>query len=167
MPLRALSLIALALVACASLACEEVESREDRRALLALDREFAQKVEQHGFKVLEDFYDEDAVYMPSFASTIEGREKILDAYRPYYDSTAIRLSWVPSRAEVARSRDMGWTIGTYTVTHTDDKGTTTIRHGRYVTIWKKQRDGSWKAVLDSGTPDEKPESPAEAKQGGN
>src|SRR5215471_8571963 len=120
---RALSLIAPLLVACASLACEEVESREDRRALLAYDRDFAQKVEQQGFKVLEDFYDEDAVYMPSFAPTIEGREKILEAYRPYYDSTTIKLSWVPSRAEVARSRDLGWTIGTYTVTRTDDKGT--------------------------------------------
>jgi ketosteroid isomerase-like protein len=163
---RALSLIAPLLVACASLACEEVESREDRRALLAFDREFAQKVEQQGFRVLEDFYDEDAVYMPSFAPTIEGREKILDAYRPYYDSTTLKLSWVPSRAEVARSRDLGWTIGTYTVTRTDDKGTTTIRHGRYVTIWKKQRDGTWKAVLDSGAPDEKPATPAETPQGG-
>jgi ketosteroid isomerase-like protein len=167
MPHRALLLFAVLLVACASLACEEVELREDRRALLAFDRDFAQKVEQQGFRVLEDFYDEDAVYMPSFAPTIEGREKILDAYRPYYDSSAIKLAWVPTRAEVARSRDLGWTIGTYTVTRTDDKGNTTLRHGRYVTVWKKQRDGRWKAVLDAGTPDEKPAPPAGATQGGS
>jgi ketosteroid isomerase-like protein len=103
--------------------------------------------------------------MPSFAPTIEGREKILDSYRPYYDSSSIKLSWTPARAEVSRSRDLGWTIGTYTVTRVDDKGNTTVRHGRYVTIWKKQRDGSWKAVLDSGAPDERPAAPGAAASG--
>jgi ketosteroid isomerase-like protein len=167
MPQRALSLIAALLIGLSSLACEEVESREDRRALMAVDREFAERVEQQGFRALEDFYDEDAVYMPSFAPTVEGREKILESYRPYYDSTTMKLTWTPSRAEVSRSRDLGWTIGTYVFTRIDDKGNTIVRPGRYITIWKKQRDGTWKAVLDGGNPDENTPRPdnAEAEQG--
>jgi ketosteroid isomerase-like protein len=167
MPRRVPSLIAALVVGVATLACEEVESREERRALLAIDRDFAARVEQQGFRVMEDFYDEDAVYMPSFAATIEGREKILDAYRPYYDSTTMKLAWTPTRAEVARARDLGWTMGTYTFTRIDDKGNTLVRHGRYVTVWKKQRDGSWKAVLDSGSPDERTTMPGAAPQGGS
>jgi len=167
MPRRALSLIAALLIALSSFACEEVESREDRRALMAVDRDFAEKVEQQGFRVMEDFYDEDAVYMPSFAPTIEGREKILDSYRPYYDNRDMKLTWTPMRAEVSRSRDIGWTIGTYEFTRHDDKGNTIVRRGRYVTIWKKQRDGTWKAVLDGGSPDERTPAPDRAEQGGS
>jgi len=169
MPRRAPVLITALLFVLPLLGCEEVESREDRRALMAVDKDFAERVEQQGFRVMEGFYDEDAVYMPAFNPTIEGREKILDTYRPYYDSTTMKLAWTPERAEVSRSRDMGWTIGTYVFTRQDDKGNTIVRTGRYVTIWKKQRDGSWKAVLDSGSPDEHtpPPANAEAKQDGS
>jgi len=159
---RALLLIAALAFVLPLLACEEVESREDRRALMAVDKDFAERVENQGFRPLEDFYDEDAVYMPSFAPTIEGREKILDSYRPYYDSTTMKLVWTPARAEVSRSRDIGWTIGTYVFTRQDDKGNSIVRTGRYLTIWKKQRDGTWKAVLDSGSPDERTPYPASA-----
>lgn len=169
MPRRALVLITALLFLLPLLACEEVESREDRRALLAVDRDFAERVEKQGFRVMEDFYDEDAVYMPSFAPTVEGREKILDSYRPYFDSTTMKLTWTPVRAEVSRARDMGWTTGTYVFTRQDDKGNTIVRNGRYVTIWKKQRDGTWKAALDSGNPDERTPYPhsAEPEQGGS
>jgi len=159
---RAPVLIAALLLGFPLLACEEVESREDRRALMAVDKDFAERVEKQGFRPLEDFYDEDAVYMPSFQATIEGREKILDSYRPYYDSSTMKLIWTPARAEVSRSRDLGWTIGTYEFTRQDDKGNTIVRTGRYVTIWKKQHDGTWKAVLDSGSPDEHTPSPGTA-----
>jgi ketosteroid isomerase-like protein len=151
---RARSLVAALPIFILSIACEDVTEREDRRALMAVDRGFSEKVATEGFRVMEDFYDEDAVYMPSFAPSVEGRDKILDFYRPYYDSKAMKLAWTPSRAEVSRSRDLGWTIGTYEFTRTDDLGATVVRRGRYVTIWKKQSDGSWKAVLDSGSPDE-------------
>jgi len=169
MPRCALFLIAALLFSLPLLACEEVESREDRRALMAVDKDFAERVEQQGFRVMEDFYDEDAVYMPPFAPTIEGREKILDAYRPYYDNTTMKLTWTPSRAEVSRSRDIGWTIGTYEFTRQDDKGNTIVRTGRYVTIWKKQSDGTWKAVLDGGSPDERTPRPESTppEQGGS
>ena len=160
---RALFLITALLFGLPLLACEEVESREDRRALMAVDKDFAERVEQQGFRVMEDFYDEDAIYMPAFASTVEGREKILDAYRPYYDNTTMKLSWTPMRAEVSRSRDLGWTIGTYVFTRIDDKGNTIVRPGRYITIWKKQRDGTWKAALDAGNPAENTPRPDDAK----
>ena len=32
-----------------------------------------------------------------------------------------------------------------------------VRHGKYVTIWKKQADGSWKFVVDIGNPSSPPE----------
>jgi ketosteroid isomerase-like protein len=57
------------------------------------------------------------------------------------------LTWEPQAAEVAQSGDLGYTYGLYTVTTKD-----TTLQGTYVSIWKKQKDGSWKFVLDTGNP---------------
>ena len=57
------------------------------------------------------------------------------------------LTWKPENAELASSGELGYTYGIYTF---HDKDTTF--QGTYVSIWKKQRDGSWKYVLDTGNP---------------
>lgn len=57
------------------------------------------------------------------------------------------LTWQPQYAAVAASADLGYTFGTYTLTPAN---TDSSSHGTYVTIWKKQTNGQWKFVLDSG-----------------
>ncbi|HTT65113.1 MAG TPA: hypothetical protein VMG35_24850 [Bryobacteraceae bacterium] len=45
--------------------------------------------------------------------------------------------------------DMAYTQGAYTMTMTDPASKKTVNDkGGYVTIYKKQADGSWKAVAD-------------------
>ena len=56
------------------------------------------------------------------------------------------LSWEPLRAEIAASQDLGYTFGRYALRD----GETVKAYGVYVTVWKKQPDGSWKFVLDGG-----------------
>ena len=53
------------------------------------------------------------------------------------------LTWIAEKAEVSNSGDLGYSTGTYTATF----GETTDK-GKYVTIWRKQSDGSWKVVED-------------------
>ncbi|MGO4706379.1 DUF4440 domain-containing protein [Microvirga sp. 2MCAF38] len=62
--------------------------------------------------------------------------------------TGSALSWEPLKAEIAASGDLGYTFGRFKVR---DNGEVK-QHGAYVTIWKKQPDGSWKYVLDGGGP---------------
>jgi ketosteroid isomerase-like protein len=64
------------------------------------------------------------------------------------------LSWTPTRAEIAASKDLGYTFGSYKVR----MGAEIRGQGVYVTIWRKQPDGSWKYVVDGGsaTPAEPP-----------
>ena len=59
------------------------------------------------------------------------------------------LYWVPEIAGVSASGDLGWTSGPfeYRKEKTQEKP---IATGHYVTLWKKQSDGSWKVVLDAG-----------------
>jgi ketosteroid isomerase-like protein len=61
------------------------------------------------------------------------------------------LTWWPTYADVSRAGDMGWTTGPYEFREKpmDEKPADT---GHFFTIWRKQADGSWKWVLDLGTP---------------
>jgi ketosteroid isomerase-like protein len=53
-------------------------------------------------------------------------------------------------ADVAASGDLGYTFGTYVFITKDKDGKPFREYGKYTSIWKMQKDGSWKVVLDMG-----------------
>jgi ketosteroid isomerase-like protein len=60
------------------------------------------------------------------------------------------LTWRPVYASVAGSRDLGFTIGESIRTLRGPSGAAVQRFGKYLTVWQKQSDGSWKFVVDGG-----------------
>ena len=62
---------------------------------------------------------------------------------------ALSLKWEPAFAAMARSGDLGFTTGPaeWRKNKEDEKP---LGYGQYISIWKKQKDGSWKVVLDVG-----------------
>ncbi len=64
------------------------------------------------------------------------------------------LSWQTSSVEVARSGDLAYETGTYDFVSTDKKGKSNDEKGKFVVVWKKQSDGSWKVVVDIDNPDQ-------------
>ncbi len=75
--------------------------------------------------------------------------------RAFADTTH-KLRWHPVSAVAAKSGDVGYTIGRWeSVTSAAGRDSVTAR-GNYVTIWHKQRDGSWKAAVDIGNDDAPP-----------
>ena len=66
--------------------------------------------------------------------------------------------------EVAKAGDVAYTQGSYTMTMTDPNSKQVINdHGSYVTTYRKQPDGSWKAVADIATSEVPPPAPPPAK----
>jgi ketosteroid isomerase-like protein len=60
------------------------------------------------------------------------------------------LVWQPVLAWVAGSRDLGFTVGESTSTGRGSSGAAVQRSGKYLTVWKRQPDGTWKFVVDGG-----------------
>jgi ketosteroid isomerase-like protein len=58
------------------------------------------------------------------------------------------LTWFPIYADVSRDGDLGYTTGPYEFRQS--AGDKEAYHGYFMTIWKRQADGQWKAVLDQG-----------------
>jgi ketosteroid isomerase-like protein len=62
---------------------------------------------------------------------------------------ALSLNFKSDRIGVAKSGDLAYTQGTYTITLTDPLTKQIIHdHGSYVTTYRKQPDGAWKAIAD-------------------
>lgn len=55
------------------------------------------------------------------------------------------FSWKPVRAMASSSGDVGFTFGFATY-----RGTDTTTYTNYCTIWRKQKNGTWKFVFDGG-----------------
>jgi ketosteroid isomerase-like protein len=68
---------------------------------------------------------------------------------------ATTLTWEPAFVDVSASGDLGYTWGRYTLNIPIAKlgAAPLIRRGTYVTIWRRQHGGAWKAVLDGGNQD--------------
>jgi ketosteroid isomerase-like protein len=58
------------------------------------------------------------------------------------------LVWHPDKVGVAGSGDLGYTSGTYDWSYKDPSGKAISDKGKYLTVWKKQADGSWKVLFD-------------------
>lgn len=63
------------------------------------------------------------------------------------NDTSYTMTWQPKGGSIAASGELGYTYGLYSVT---PKNKDTVIYGTYVNIWKKQADGTWKLLLDSG-----------------
>ncbi|MGI8838356.1 MAG: YybH family protein, partial [Pyrinomonadaceae bacterium] len=72
---------------------------------------------------------------------VKGKQWMIDHPLPPSDKRAL-LSWYPSLAGIAESGDMGYTTGPWEFKD-DIKDAKPSAFGNFLTIWKKQADGSW------------------------
>jgi ketosteroid isomerase-like protein len=117
--------------------------------LKQMEAEFMQAALAHGSQGYMSYYAEDSVEVPNGADFLIGKSAIARTM-DFLDDKNNRLTWKPIGADISSSGDLGYTYGTYEFQSKDKDGKTVVSHGKYTSIWKKQKDGSWKVVLDMG-----------------
>ena len=124
----------------------DVEAESAR--LLQTDQAFSRRCEEKGPAVaFYEFLAPDGTSLPPGELPVKGREAIRVHWSARPQGV---LRWKPAEAQVARSGELGYTWGTYEFSTNGLEGRPQMSYGKYVTIWKKQADGSWKVVLDAG-----------------
>jgi len=96
------------------------------------------------------FADSGVIILRYEKFPVYGKEELVKAYSVSTPSTTV-LTWEPVKAEIARSNDLGYTIGNWEMKTKTVLGADTVLYGNYLTVWKKQADGSWKYVSDAGS----------------
>lgn len=94
-----------------------------------------------------EYLAEDAVELENNGDVVRGRSAIAETLRTP-STIRLVLKWKPEAAEA--SGDLGYTWGRYTLDVTTPEGPSPTRYGKYVTVWRRQRDNVWKVVLDAG-----------------
>lgn len=120
--------------------------------LVEAERAFARASVEQGLRhaFLEYLADDAVVFRPT---PVNG--KAWYAERPEAPGT---LDWQPIFADVSQAGDMGYTTGPWTYSLSDSAGEQ-VSHGHYVSVWRKQADGSWQVALDAGVSHAPPETP--------
>lgn len=117
--------------------------------LKQFEAEFMKAAAEKGSKGYLSYYADDAVELPNGAPAIEGKVNIAPGMN-FLDDKNNRLTWTPTGGDVSSCGDLGYTYGTFEFRSNDKGGEPRIEHGKYTSIWKLQKDGSWKVVLDMG-----------------
>jgi ketosteroid isomerase-like protein len=143
--MRYIIILLLVFSACKTKEPEDVNTaREALQEIQQTDIDFSNFSKEHGLrKAFLQYIDDDGVLMRDNAMPIVGANAI--DYIASRNDSSILLTWEPSGGDVAASGDLGYTYGVYEM-----KDSVNVQKGTYVTIWKKQSDGKWKFVLDSG-----------------
>jgi uncharacterized protein (TIGR02246 family) len=99
-------------------------------------------------KVAAQYADTAVVVVPG-SPAIQGHQAVEKSIAESVKDPAFSLDFTNSGTEVAASGDLGYTHGTFRVTFTDPKTKKPVNQaGSYTTVFRKQTDGSWKAVND-------------------
>lgn len=123
---------------------ESTSSGDSKRILMETDKAFSDYCLQNGMnKAFYKYASEKAVMLKDNRFPLIGKENIKKQFSG--DDTQVTFSWRPLNADVSKSGELGYSYGTYTYQTLDS-----LYEGTYVSVWKKDKNGDWKYVLDSG-----------------
>ncbi len=98
-------------------------------------------------------YAPDATLMITGGPLAAGSDAINKALKDFIADPALDIQFTADKADVSASGELGYTQGHFKLTATDPQTKKpTTQTGSYVTIYRKQADGSWKAIEDIATP---------------
>ncbi len=143
---RFLSLTLLSL--CLAVACTAQTQSASQKAIAAADHAWNMAaVAKDLDKFMESVSADGSVYPPN-APIATGQTAIRELFKGFFAIPGVKLSWQATSVEVAASGELAYTSGAYTMSFDGPNGTTATDTGKYVTVWRHEKDGKWRAVRD-------------------
>jgi ketosteroid isomerase-like protein len=121
-------------------------SRKETDAILAADAAWLRAYQEKDLAKSVAFCDEQGSMLAPDAPIATGKDAIAKVIAS--DFVHDDITWHANKVGVARSGDLGYTSGTTEMNLKDASGKTVAYKGKYLTVWKKQEDGSWKVLYD-------------------
>lgn len=119
-------------------------SRDElREQVRATERGFARSMADRDIVAFESFLAPDTVFL-SGAKADRGAKEVVAAWRPLFTGP-VQFSWEPDKVEVTGS-------GTLAMSSGPIYDPTGKRIGTFNSVWRRERNGKWKIVLDNGCP---------------
>lgn len=129
-----------------TLSFTQQKSTQGADLLVRLEADFAKAVAEHGRAAFVTYFADDGVELED-GGGVTTRDAI-SKQPPWPEGTS--LTWTPVKAEMSASGDLGYTYGNYVFKSKNKEGKIVASYGKYMSVWKKQKGGSWKVVVDMG-----------------
>jgi ketosteroid isomerase-like protein len=136
-------------------------AKDPSRELIVADRAFDAATAQRGVDGWLSWFAPDAIMMPAGRKMVVGQTAIQEYTSKAFAAPGFSMRWEPVDAGAADG--LGYTYGVFKTTRPGAGGNPVIAYGKYVTIWRKQSDRSWKVALDIGNASPPPEPAPESK----
>ena len=125
--------------------CSERKTATDPKVLIDADIAFSDYSVKYGIqKAFIEFADDSVVLLKPQRMPILGKLNLIRSYEGKSDSGAV-LTWKPVKATIAESGELGYTYGFWIFVVKNDTS-----RGTYLTVWKKDVNGHWKYIADTG-----------------
>jgi ketosteroid isomerase-like protein len=141
-----MKLILLGLI-CVVVTQANVKAQTPLQDMVKTEQAFSKMAEEKNTRdaFLAFIADDGLLFRPG---AVNGKKWLLEHPAQASDKRPL-LAWQPSFAGMAASGDLGFTTGPWEL-KSDIKDEKPAGYGHFMTIWKKQPDGSWKFVVDLG-----------------
>ncbi|HEY0314090.1 MAG TPA: DUF4440 domain-containing protein [Allosphingosinicella sp.] len=130
-------------------AADATESAAVAAKIKANEAAWVKDYANHDVNRAAGHYAADAALMPGGMARMMGDKAIRAGLQAMVNDPNFQLTFAAEKVEVAASGDLAYSRGTYRMQSTDPKTKQpAVETGNYITTYKKQADGSWKAVDD-------------------
>ena len=144
--LFALCIVAVLTAACAPAAQVDIEA--EQAALMERDKAWSQAASDADAEGMVSFLADDFVFLPDDGSRINDKEGMREEWENLFGLPGVALSWEATEAVVAKSGELGYTVGTTEFTVNGPDGNPVTTSGKYLTVWRKQSGGEWMVTAD-------------------
>jgi len=136
----------------AALAKADPEKAKLKAEVAAMEDAFCTMAQTQGLlAAFQHFAAPDVAFIDTDPRKWRGPAAVMERIGP--DQPGQTLTWAATFTDVSDDGTMGYNYGRYESKQTKPDGTESIHTGWFLTIWKRQPDGSWKYVMDNGAPD--------------
>ncbi len=132
-----------------------------KRELAAMEDAFCAMAKDQGLlAAFEHFAAPDVSFLDTDPRKWRGPEAVRQRMGP--DQPGVSVTWSASFTDVSDDGTLGYNYGRYEWRAPGADGKAALHTGWFLTIWKRQPDGTWRYVMDNGTPDRPAPAPAPA-----
>lgn len=118
------------------------------------------------FDGVRQFYMDDVLSLPNYEPILRGYSQILASHKKMKESGAKINDMQLVTTDVISEGNMAVEVGTFTINMTMPGMGEIKDFGKYITVWKKQKDGSWKVAIETWNTDQNPMTMMGGKEGG-
>ena len=138
---------ALALSGCDKAGAGKADPESIKQAIKADEAKWNKEFKAKDTEALAGHYANDA-YLVVGGEAAEGSTAIRQVFATASTDPAFAVTFASDKIDVASAGDVAYSRGKLTETYTDKSGKVMTGKGTYLTVYKKQDDGSWKVVDD-------------------